>query len=90
MLADIGRWAREEGVPFGSILVMDSVHTAANLNVDKGHRRRKPPGKGPRHPGAGWGVKDGWPGKTLQREPKRDGQGRAVRTSCRSMATRAT
>ncbi len=90
MLADIVRWAREKGVPFGSIQVMDSVHTAANLNVNKDHRRRKHPGKGPRHPGAGWGPKDGWPGKTLQGDLKRDEQGRVVRTSCRSMATRAT
>jgi len=70
MLADIVRVAREKGVPFGSIQVMDSVHTVANVNVDKDH---------PRDPGAGWGVKDSWPGKTLQGEPKRDEQGRVVK-----------
>ena len=58
---------------------MGSVHTVANVYVDKDHRRRKPPGKGPRHPGAGWRVKDSWPGKTLQGDPKRVEQGRVLK-----------
>lgn len=79
MLADIVRLAREKGVSFGSIQVMDSVHTVANVNVDKDWQRRKHPGKGPRDPGAGWGVKDSWPGKTAQGEAKRDEKGQAVK-----------
>jgi IS5 family transposase len=79
MLADMVRLAQEKGVRFGSIQVMDSVHTVANVNVDKDHQRRKHPGRGPRDPGAGWGVKDSWPGKTVQGEPKRDEQGRVVK-----------
>ena len=79
MLAEIVRLAQEKGVPFGSIQVMDSVHTVANVNVDKDRQRRKHPGKGPRDPGAGWGVKDSWPGKTAQGEPKRDEKGQAVK-----------
>ena len=79
MLADIVSLAREKGVPFGSIQVMDSVHTVANVNVDKDQRRRKQSGRGPRDPGAGWGVKDSWPGKTAQGEPRRDEKGHVVK-----------
>lgn len=45
MLADMVRLAREKGVPFGSIQVMDSVHTVANVNVDKDRRRCKTPAR---------------------------------------------
>lgn len=79
MLADMVRLARDKGVPFGSIQVMDSVHTVANVNVDKDQQRRKKHGRGPRDPGAGWGVKDSWPGKTARGEVKRDEQGRVVK-----------
>jgi IS5 family transposase len=79
MLAEIVRLAQEKGVPFGSIQVMDSVHTVANVNVDKDQQRRKRLGQGQRDPGAGWGVKDSWPGKTAQGKPKRDEQGQAVK-----------
>lgn len=58
---------------------MGGVHTVANVNVDKDHRRRKHPGMRPRHPGAGWRVKDSWPGKTLQGDPKRVEQGRVLK-----------
>lgn len=48
--------AREKGVSFGRIQVMDSVHTVADVNVEKDDSRQKK-GKGPRDPDAHWGVK---------------------------------
>ena len=48
--------AREKGISFGPIQVVDSVHTIADVNVQKDENNRKK-GKGPRDPDARWGVK---------------------------------
>jgi IS5 family transposase len=56
MLAEIMRIAHEKGVQFGSIQIIDSVHSVAHANPDKEEKRRKK-GKGPHDPDARWGVK---------------------------------
>ena len=56
LLAEIVQIALGSGIKFGSIQVVDSVHSVANVNTDKEHRRKKK-GKGPRDPDAQWGVK---------------------------------
>lgn len=43
--------AREKGISFGRIQVVDSVHTTADVNVEKDEYRQKK-GKGPRDPDA--------------------------------------
>ncbi len=57
ILADIVRLAKETGVQFGSIQVIDSVHTSADVNPRKDKDRQKKEGKPPRDGGAAWGVK---------------------------------
>jgi len=56
LLNDIIGIALESGVVFGSLQVIDSTHTIANVNVEKDHRRQKK-GERPRDPHARWGVK---------------------------------
>ncbi len=56
MLGQIVEIALEGGVKFGSIQVMDSVHTVADVNTEKDERRQRG-GKPPRDPSAHWGVK---------------------------------
>ncbi len=56
LLAGIVLQAQEKGVEFGTIQVVDSTHTIANVNTLKDKRRQKK-GKGPRDGGARWGVK---------------------------------
>ena len=56
LLAQIVEIALEAGVKFGSIQVMDSVHTVANVNTAKDEHRRRG-GQRPRDPSAHWGVK---------------------------------
>jgi len=56
MLAEIVKEALESGIQFGSIQIVDSVHSAANVNIRKDERQQKK-GKGPRDPDAKWGVK---------------------------------
>lgn len=56
LLDEIIQIALESGVKFGSIQIVDSVHSVANVNTDK-DRRRKKKGKEPRDPDAQWGVK---------------------------------
>ena len=56
LLDEIVQIALESGIKFGSIQIVDSVHSAANVNTDKDHRRKKK-GKGPHDPDAQWGVK---------------------------------
>jgi IS5 family transposase len=56
MLKEIVGIAIQRGVQFGSIQVVDSVHTVANVNTQKNRKRHKG-GKGPRDPDAQWGVK---------------------------------
>lgn len=58
MLGEIVLLAQDGGVGFGSIQVMDSVHTVANVNLERDRERRGRHGKPPRDPGAGWGVKE--------------------------------
>lgn len=57
MLATIVRMAQEAGVQFGSIQVIDSVHTVADVNPGKDDRRQKKENKPPRDGDAAWGVK---------------------------------
>ena len=57
LLTDIVTIAQEQGVGLGSIQVVDSVHTVANVNVQKDDRRRTWEGNPPRDRGARWGVK---------------------------------
>jgi len=56
MLEEIIQSALQSGIQFGSIQIVDSVHTMAHVNTDKDHQRQKK-GKGPRDPDAQWGVK---------------------------------
>ena len=69
MLEEIVHIAVRKGIQFGSIQIVDSVHSAAHVNVEKDERRQKK-GKPPRDPDAGWGVKH-------QRKVK-DEQGQSV------------
>lgn len=73
LLVEIIHIAQEQGIVFGSLQVVDSVHTVANVNVQKDDRRRKREGKPPRDRGARWGVKHSRrvkdsKGKTLQQK----------------------
>jgi IS5 family transposase len=56
MLSEIIQMATRQGVHFGTVQVIDSVHTTANMNTQKNRKRHKG-GKGPRDPDAQWGVK---------------------------------
>lgn len=67
ILAEIIQIALKSGIAFGSIQVMDSVHTVAAVNTAKDESRKKK-GKGPRDPDARWGAKHTRKAKT------RDGQ----------------
>jgi len=57
LLDEVIGQAMEAGVKFGTIQVVDSTHTTANVNVVKDEQRRKKEGKRPRDEGAEWGVK---------------------------------
>jgi IS5 family transposase len=57
MMREITRQALSGGVEFGTIQVVDSTHTIADVNVGKDDRRRKEEGKERRDSEAGWGVK---------------------------------
>ena len=57
LLAEIIRQAAAAGVVFGTIQVVDSTHTVADVNVQKDDRRQEKEGKEPRDKGARWGVK---------------------------------
>jgi IS5 family transposase len=56
MLEEIVQMALRSGIQFGSIQIVDSVHSVADVNTDKDHKRQGK-GKGPRDPDAQWGVK---------------------------------
>jgi IS5 family transposase len=56
MLEEIVQIALQSGIQFGSIQIVDSVHSIANVNTDKDQKQQKK-GKGPRDPDAQWGVK---------------------------------
>ncbi len=57
LLVEVVQAARRQGVVFGSIQVVDSTHTLADVNVSKDDRRQKKEGKPPRDSGARWGAK---------------------------------
>ncbi|MBC7262723.1 MAG: transposase [Chloroflexi bacterium] len=54
LLQEIVRLAQERGVAFGSIQVVDSTHSIADVNVEKEEHRQKE-GKPPRDNHASWG-----------------------------------
>jgi len=56
LLVEMVNLAGEQGIEFGSLQVVDSVHTVADVNVEKDDKRRRD-GKPPRDVGAQWGVK---------------------------------
>jgi len=56
MLDEIVQMAMQAGVQFGSIQIVDSVHSIANVNTAK-DKKRQGKGKGPHDPDAQWGVK---------------------------------
>ena len=56
LLTGVLRLAQEQGIEFGRIQVVDSVHTIADVNVAK-ERGRSREGKPPRDPDARWGNK---------------------------------
>jgi len=56
MLEEIVQMALRSGIQFGSIQIVDSVHSIADVNTDKDQKRQRK-GKGPRDPDAQWGVK---------------------------------
>jgi len=57
LLEEVVCEAMASGVSFGSIQVVDSTHSAANVNVEKDDRRQKKEGKAARDEDAHWGVK---------------------------------
>jgi IS5 family transposase len=57
LLTEVVQAARRQGVTFGSIQVVDSTHTIADVNTAKDDRRQKKEGKPPRDDGARWGGK---------------------------------
>lgn len=56
ILEEIVQIARDSGVQFGSIQIIDSVHSVANVNTAK-DKKREEKGKGPHDPDARWGAK---------------------------------
>ena len=57
LLQEVIAMAVSQGVVFGSIQVVDSTHTIADVNVAKEDHRRKKKGKPPRDDAARWGGK---------------------------------
>jgi IS5 family transposase len=57
MLAHIVQEALSRGVKFGSIQIIDSVHSIADVNTGKDKKRQNKEGKEPRDPDAKWGTK---------------------------------
>lgn len=51
LLAEIIQIAKQSGIHFGSIQIVDSVHSEANVNTAK-DRQRQDEGQGPRDPDA--------------------------------------
>jgi IS5 family transposase len=56
MLCELIQIALEKGIKFGSIQIIDSVHTVAHVNTMKDRNRNKK-GKAPLDPDAKWGAK---------------------------------
>lgn len=57
LLAGMVRAARERGIQFGSLQIVDSTHTVADVNTAKDERRQDKGGKPPRDGDARWGAK---------------------------------
>ena len=57
LLKEVVRMAVEQGVAFGSIQVVDSTHSIADVNVGKDESRQKKAGKTARDEDARWGAK---------------------------------
>lgn len=57
ILNEMLRIAVKKGITFGSIQIVDSVATIANVNIGKDDRRQGKEDKPPRIPDAAWGVK---------------------------------
>jgi len=70
MLGNVVQEAILRGVKFGSIQVIDSVHSIADVNTDK-DQKRQDKGKRPHDPDAKWGVKHQRKVKTEQGEEKK-------------------
>ena len=64
LLADLVQTALQRGIKFGSIQVVDSTHSVAQVNTAKENQREKK-GKGPSDPDARWGCK----GKHIMQSP---------------------
>jgi IS5 family transposase len=56
ILEEIVQIARDSGVQFGAIQIIDSVHSVANVNTAK-DKKREEKGKDPHDPDARWGAK---------------------------------
>jgi IS5 family transposase len=72
LLQEIVHLALEEGIVFGSVQIVDSTHSVADVNVKKDQRRQEK-GKLPRDRSARWGVKRSYKvkdDKGQQREKK--------------------
>jgi IS5 family transposase len=69
ILQAIVQQAREKGVQFGAIQLIDSVHSVADVNTAK-DKKRQEKGKGPHDPDARWGAK--------HKRKVKDEQGREV------------
>jgi len=57
LLREILHQAKELGIIFGSIQIIDSVHTLSDVNTDKDRSRQSKQNKSPRDPDAKWGNK---------------------------------
>ena len=57
LLEEVVQQALGQGVTFGSIQLVDSTHSIANVNTEKDERRQKKEGKPARDGDARWGVK---------------------------------
>ncbi len=56
MLAEIIQSKFDSGIQFGSIQIVDSIHSIANVNTFKDQAQKKKD-KGAHHPDARWGAK---------------------------------
>lgn len=66
LLREILHQAKELGIEFGSMQVVDSVHSIADVNTDKDRQRQDKQNKPPRDSGARWGCK----GEKKKRDPE--------------------
>ena len=69
LLRDIISLAREKGIVFGSVQIIDSTHSVADVNVGK-DKKRKHQGQPPRDGSARWGVKRSYKVKDDQGQEK--------------------